>query len=77
MKKCFNCNLNLPLWLFGTNPKQYQNVSNKGRNYVCKICNYKKWYKNQSTWIWNKDIEKYERIEFNTKWSIIKYLIYN
>lgn len=77
MKKCFNCNNNLPLWLYTPNPRVYQNVNNKGRNYVCKICNYKNWSKYMSAWIWSEEAQKFNLVKFNSKLDILKRLILN
>jgi DNA-directed RNA polymerase subunit RPC12/RpoP len=75
MKKCFKCNRSLPLWMYTINPRTYQNSSNKGKNYVCKICNYKLWSKDLYTWVWDNSINKFIRVEFKSKIDILKYLL--
>lgn len=75
MKKCFNCSKNLPLWLYSKNSRGYQNVNNKGRNYVCKICNYKDWSKHMSAWMWDEEIQRFSLVKFDNKLSILKNLI--
>ena len=77
MKKCDNCKRKLPLWLFSKNPKKYQNKTNKGRNYVCNVCNYKLWTLHKYFYKWNSQTDKYDRVDFPNKLSVIKYILFN
>lgn len=72
MKKCFYCDRLFPLFMYAKDKRKYQNASNKGRTYSCRICNYKRWNKDRFAWLWNRSINKYERVEFKTRWQVIK-----
>ncbi len=76
MKRCYTCNRILPLCLFTRNKRKYQNATNKGRNYCCRLCLYKRWSADGWAWLWNREAGKYERVQFKNKLDIIKRLIF-
>lgn len=62
MKKCFNTQRKLPLFLFQKDNSKYQIKSEKGKCRVCRICNMKKSFKEKG--IFGRFEGKYE---FRTK----------
>ena len=72
MKRCFKCNRLLPLWAYSRNKRKYQNATNKGRNYCCRWCMYKRWAADGFAWLWNRQTDKYQRVEFKSKIEILK-----
>jgi hypothetical protein len=77
MKECFDCKRKYPLFMFATNHRKYQRPEHKGKNLVCTWCTYKRWKKDMNAWILNLENEKFEKIEFKSKWEIIKRLLSN
>ena len=72
MKRCYACEFLLPLFMFSKNNRKYQNATNKGRNYICRICNYKRWNKDKCAWLFNHNTNKFEKLIFKNKLEIIK-----
>jgi hypothetical protein len=75
MKECFDCKRTYPLLMFSTNHRKYQRPEHKGKNLVCRYCTYKRWVKDMYAWILNLESNKYEKIEFKSKWEIFKQII--
>lgn len=72
MKKCFTCDRRYPLFMFSKDKMKYQRPYDQGRVRCCRICNYKRWNKLRSDWFYNVEIGKFQRVEFKSKWEIIK-----
>lgn len=72
MKRCYYCGWLLPLFMFSKNRRRYQNATNKGRNYSCRTCNYRRWSRDMSAWLWNEGSGKFERVEFKNKTEVLK-----
>lgn len=53
MKKCHSCGLTLPLFMF-TTAKRFTIPTDKGKNRVCRICNFKKSKYPVVRWLDNK-----------------------
>ena len=73
MKKCFDCKRTYPLFMFTKNPRPYQRPQHQGKNLVCRHCTYKRWSESMFAWVVNVN-SKFEKIEFKSKWEIIKRL---
>jgi hypothetical protein len=59
--------------MFTKNPRPYQRPEHQGKNLVCRYCTYKRWSKDMFAWAVNSN-NKFEKIEFKSKWEIIKKL---
>jgi hypothetical protein len=59
--------------MFTNNPRPYQRPEHQGKNLVCRYCTYKRWSGGMFAWVVNTN-NKFERIEFKSKWEIIKKL---
>ena len=73
MKKCFDCKRTYLLFMFTKNLRPYQRPQHQGKNLVCRYCTYKCWSKDMFAWVVNSS-GKFEKIEFKSKWEIIKKL---
>jgi len=51
---------------------KYQRPNDYGVVKVCRICNYKKWSKDMSTWMYDFSINKFQLVKFKNKWEILK-----
>jgi hypothetical protein len=74
-KTCFTCKKKYPNFVFPINGMKYQRPDDLGTCRVCKFCTYKQWSKDMYTWVYNFKFRKFEKIEFKSKWEIIKKLI--
>ena len=74
-KRCFTCGINKPLFLFKTNNKKYQLVSDKNKMVNCKKCETKRLIKQQGEIIkYNFITNKYDTINLKINmWNILKY----
>lgn len=67
MKKCFQCDWRLPLFLFQVDRRPYKRESDKGRVKVCRRCTYNNRVKLGYDWICNIESNKFEKKIFSTK----------
>jgi len=72
MKKCFDCQRTYPLFMFSKSRMKYQRPNDYGVVKVCRICNYKKWSKDMSAWLYDFSIRKFQLVKFKSKWEILK-----
>ena len=58
--------------MFKKNIRGYQRPENKGRCYTCRICTFKRFYKDKYAWLWVNN--KFNKIEFKSIWKMMKHL---
>jgi hypothetical protein len=75
MKKCFDCSITYPLFMFSKNRMKYAREDDKGRVKVCRICCYKQWSKDGYTWRFNHDSAKFQKTIFKSKLEILKQVL--
>jgi len=73
-KTCFKCKIEYPNLMYPKNRMKYQRPDDLGTCKNCYICTYKTWAKNKSAWLYNPVTGKFNKIEFKSKWEIIKRL---
>lgn len=65
LKRCFSCNRLKPLFLFKINTRKYQLLSDKGRCVDCRLCNVKRFIKqNGSILKYNATTNRYDTVEY-------------
>lgn len=74
-KKCFSCNRKFPLFFFSKDKMKYQRLHDQGRVKVCRICCYKRWSKDMEAWVYNFEIKKFNKVEFKSKFEVLKQII--
>ena len=75
MKKCFDCQRTYPLFMFSKSRMRYQRPSDYGVVKVCRICCYKRWSKDMEAWLYDFEIKKFQKIEFKSKFEVLKRVI--
>jgi len=60
--------------MFTRNPRPYQRPEHQGKNLVCRYCTYKRWSKDMFAWVVDEN-GKFKKIEFKSKWDIIKKIL--
>jgi len=73
-KTCFTCKRLYPNILFPKNNMKYQRPDDLGTCKVCYLCTYRQWSKDMYAWRYNKNTGKFNKVEFKSKWEIIKNL---